>query len=82
MTHILRTILEALVEVRMCFLLKDFSISCTYSIPEFWLSKVQIIDSRQLHVLSVPAEERLPRSNIAIWSVHAWQLISKAHVQY
>jgi hypothetical protein len=66
----------------MCLLLKDFSISCTYSIPKFRLSKVQIIDGRQLHVLGVPAEERFPRSNIAIRSVHSRQLISKTRVQY
>lgn len=42
------------------------------TVPGLWLSKVQVVDTVQIHVLSVPREGALPHPKIEVWCVDSF----------
>lgn len=40
------------------------------TVPGFGLSKVQVVDTVKIHVLSVPSKCTLPHPKVQIWCVH------------
>lgn len=40
------------------------------SLPWFWLSKVQVIDTIEIHVLCVPGKSRLPHAEIQVGCIY------------
>lgn len=49
--------------------LQNGSVGCSNRIPIFWFPSVEEVDGSEIHVLGVPAEEALPRTEIAIRSI-------------
>ncbi len=44
------------------------------TVPGLWLSKVQVVDAVQIHVLCVPRKGTLPHPKIEVWRVDPFDL--------
>ena len=68
---------EMLRKQSLSLLLYDLLVLATNCIPKFRFSLVNKVDPRQIQILSMPAEESLPTSHVAIWSVDALDLVAE-----
>lgn len=50
------------------------SVSVSRILPGLWLSKVQVVDAVQIHVLCVPREGALPHAEIEVRGVDSFDL--------
>ena len=64
-------LLELARKLESDLVLDDLAVARSHSVPELRLPLVQKVDGRELHVLSVPAEEAFPRAEVAVGSVHS-----------
>lgn len=49
-------------------------VSVALIVPGLGLSKVQVVDAVEIHVLGVPCEGTLPHAKIKVWGVHSLDL--------
>lgn len=68
--QVLTALAEVLREVGPRLLLQDPGLLVGDGVPELRLPLVQVVDRRQIQVLLVPAEQRLPGTHVAVRSGH------------
>ena len=69
MSEELVTVAGMLGEHPASLLLEKMRVLMMHSIPELRLSTMDVVDCREVEVLSMPTKQSLPRSDIAIRSV-------------
>lgn len=42
-------------------------------IPEFGSTKVDVVDTEQIHILDMPSKGSSPHSEVKIWCIDTWQ---------